>query len=158
MTSGLFAAAGNPFDRGVQTGEARKAHRATPAGDEAQLRFRQADLGGTAHDAKITGQTYLQPAAHGITIDGDHRRKRQIFDAIEAVIVGLQVQRDRVRALGEHRPEFHHISADDESALSATEQKPANSRCRIQTIQRLSQLFGQLQVKFVDGFILQIDL
>ncbi len=70
----VFLARGDPLDGVVDTDHARQAHGAAEARVDAQLDFRQADLGGGGHDTVIGRQAHLETATQGDAVDGDDGR------------------------------------------------------------------------------------
>ena len=72
--------------RAGQSDQPRQAHRAAPAGKDAELHLGQADVDRAVirGDAIGAGQRQLQPAAQAIAVDGGDGGNGQLGDAIES--------------------------------------------------------------------------
>src|SRR5690606_8285909 len=115
----LLGAAGNPLDSVVHADQTRHAYGAAKARVDAQLGFRQTDLGALGHDAEVTGQTHFQTTTQCQAIDGSDRGHVQVFEGIEN-LVGFQAAGHQFffRQL-EGLDELGDIGADDEHVLAA---------------------------------------
>src|SRR5690606_39282408 len=91
----VLGAAGNPCDGVDGTDQARQAHGAAEARVDAQLHFRQTDLGAFGHDAVVRGQAHFQAATQGDAVDGDHGGNVQVFEIVEDP-VGFEVGGDQL--------------------------------------------------------------
>ena len=75
--------------------EAGEPHGAAPAGEDAELRLREADLRLRGHHAVARGEAQLEAAAEGDAVDGDHRRRVEVLDRGED---GVRVEEPARRA------------------------------------------------------------
>ncbi|VVN39745.1 hypothetical protein PS639_05288 [Pseudomonas fluorescens] len=119
--SAVFLAGGNPLDGVVGTDEARQTHRTAEARVDAQLDFRQADLGGIGHDAVVRRQAHFQTATQGDAIDRGDSRDIQVFEIAEDP-VGFEVACHKL-GIGqlEVLDKFGDVGADDEHVLATAD-------------------------------------
>ena len=112
-------AAGDPLDGIVGADQARQAHGAAEAREQAQLGFRQTDLRGGAGHAIVGRQRHLEAAAQGDAVDDGDGRERQVLDRGEH-LVGLDgPARDLFLGGLELAAELGDVGADDEDVLGA---------------------------------------
>ncbi|MCY1216180.1 hypothetical protein D9M72_280490 [compost metagenome] len=97
---------------GLQADHARQALRAAGAGQQAQLHFRQRDLGALGRHAVVAAQRQFQAATHGDRVHGGHHRLGRAFQHADH-----RVQRRLLHGLG--RIEFTDVGAARESLASA---------------------------------------
>ena len=154
----VFLAGSDPLYGVVGTDHARQAHGAAEARVDAQLDFRQADLGGLAHDAVVTGQAHFQAAAEGDAIDRNHGRNLQVFEIAED-LVGFEVACHQL-LVGQLEvvDEFGDVRTDDEHVLATADDNALDRRIGLDGVNRLTQLIEGKTVELVDGLTLEVEL
>src|SRR5690606_17251702 len=153
-----FLARGDPLDGVVDTDHARQAPGAAEARVDAQLDFRQADLGGAGHETVAGGEAPLVPATQGDTVDGDDGRHAQVFEITED-LVRFEVAGDPflVREL-EVVDEFGDVGADDEHVLAAGDDDALDRSVALDGIDSLAQFVEGEAVELVDGLTLEVEI
>ena len=154
----LLGAGGHPHHCFVNTDDARQAHGATPAGDDAKLCFREADLGRFTHYTEVTGQANFQAATQGEAVDGCRRGIGQGRQAIEILVVSTGEGFNFFDAGTSHADELGDVGADDEYGLAAGDQQALNATLGFQCVQPSGQAGDGGIVEFVNGFALQVEV
>src|SRR5690606_8096459 len=135
----VFLTGSDPLDGVVGADHARQAHGTAEARVDAQLDFRQTDLGAVGGDTVVTGQAHFEAATQGDAVDGDHGRHVEVFEIAED-LVGFEV--------GSHQffvgqlevvDEFGDVGADDENVLAAGDDHALDRGIRFDGIHRLTQ-------------------
>ena len=113
--AGELLAGEDHFQRLRQADEARQPDGAAPGGQDADLHFRQAELGGTvvAGDAPVTSEGQLQPTAHAQPLNRCRTGHAQVGDPPERMVAAVD---DAAEAFVGHRAggEAVQIRAGDE--------------------------------------------
>ena len=150
-------AVGDPFDGVVGADQARCAYGAAETRIEAQPALGKADLCGLAHDAIIGGQTHLQTAAEGRTVDRGHAWTVQVLDpgkhGVGFVHPGLDPGRVGLEAL----TEFHDVRADDERRFGRTDQDTADIRILRQRVGGAAEIVNRGLVELVDRAVVGVE-
>ena len=115
-------AAGDPLDRGVGPAQAGEPHGAAPAGEEAELRLRQADLRLRGHRAVARGEAQLEAAAERDAVDRDDGRRVEVLDRGEDGVRVEEPAGELLLALLEVAEELGDVGADEEDVLAARDQ------------------------------------
>ncbi|MCY1411925.1 hypothetical protein D9M71_273210 [compost metagenome] len=117
----VFLAGGNPLDGVVGTDQTRQANGTAEARVDAQLDFRQADLGLGGHDAVVRRQAHFQTATQRDAIDRGDGRDVEVFEIAEN-LVGFEVASNKlcIRQL-EVVDKFGDVGADDEHVLATAD-------------------------------------
>ena len=115
----LRLAASDPFDRVVGTHQAREAHGAPEAREDAELHFRKAHLRLRSHHAVVGAQRHLEATAERDAVDRRDARKRQVLDRREHLVDLDRPLRDLFLGLQEALAELGDVGADDERILAA---------------------------------------
>ena len=157
----LRLATGNPVDGDSRTGQARQAHRAAEAREEAELDLGHADQRVVGHDAQRRTQAHLQPAAKGQPVDGHHGGHRQVFEGIEGLVRAADAGHQVGHGLLEHAAEFGDVGADDEDLLGAGHEHaahiPVGRNGRSNRPRGLAKFFDRAAVELVDGVALAVE-
>ena len=161
----VLLAAGDPLDGDVGAGDARQAHGAAPAREDAELGLGQADLGLGRHHAVARGEAQLEAAAESDAVDRGDARRLEVLEHREDLLPVAQEAGDLLFAALEQRHELGDVGADDEDVLAARDQhaarrplaRAARRRPRQQAGERLLQLAKRRLVQLVDGVFLEIE-
>ncbi|MNQ70654.1 hypothetical protein D3C85_852980 [compost metagenome] len=136
--------------RMLQADHARQALRATGAGQQAQLHFRQRDLRALGGHAVVTAQGQFQPATHGHRVNRGH-------DRLGGCLHGADHRMQRRLLRGLRRVEFADVGAARESLAGAGDDDGLDGRI----VQRTGQAFDDAQpgavTQAVDGGIVERD-
>lgn len=157
-SSARFLAGGDPLDGVVHTDQARQTHSTAEARVDAQLDFRQADLGGGGHDAIVGSHAHLETATQGDAVDGDHGGYAQVFEIAED-LVRFEVAGDQF-LVGhlEVVDEFGDVGADDEYVLAAGNDDAFHRRVSLDGIDGLAQIVESEAIEFIDGLTLEVEI
>jgi len=154
----VLLAGGDPLDSIVHTDQARQTHGAAEARVDAQLDFRQTDLGGGGHDAIVSGHAHLETATQGDAVDGDHGGHAQVFEIVEDLVcfevAGNQLfigQLEVVDELGD-------VGADDEHILAAGDDDTLDRSVGLDGIDCLAQIVESEAIEFIDGLTLEVEI
>ncbi len=154
----VFLAGGNPLDGVVHTDQARQTHSTAEARVDAQLDFRQADLGGGGHDAIVGSHAHLETATQGDAVDGDHGGHAQVFEIAEDLVrfevAGNQLfigQLEVVDELGD-------VGTDDEHILAAGDDHALDRSVGLDGIDSLAQIVESEAIEFIDGLTLEVEI
>src|SRR5690606_32551444 len=152
----LVGTASNPLDGVVHADQARQAHGTAETGVDAQLGFRQADLGALGHDTEVTGQTHFQTAAQRQTVNGGHGGNVQIFEGVENA-VGFQAASDQfLFGQLERLNKFGDVGADDENVLATGDDDTLDAVVGLDLLDSRLELGEGRLIELVDRLALQI--
>ncbi len=154
----VFLARGDPLDGVIAADQARQADGAAEARVDAQLDFRQADLGGRAHHAEVRGQAHLQAAAEGDAVDRGNGGYVQVFEVAED-LVGFEVARHQF-LVGQLEVvnELGDVGTNDEHVLAAGHDHALDRCIGLDRIDCRTQLTEGETVELVDGLALEIEI
>src|SRR5690606_12318646 len=154
----VLLAGGDPLDGVVGTDHARQTHGAAEAPVDAQLDFRQADLGALGGNAVVTGQAHLETATQGDAVDGDHGRNGQVFEVVED-LVGFEVAGNQL-FVGQLEvvDEFGDVGADDEYVFATGDDYALDRTVGLDGIHGLTQLGQGETVELVNGLTLEVEI
>jgi len=133
-----------PFD----ANQARQALGAAGTGQQADLHFRQADLGIDQGDAVMAGERHFQTAAQGGAVDHGDARLARGLDGLDYLR-----QRGRLRRLAE----FLDVSAGHEGAAFADEHHGAHSGIRLGLAEGPQKSVADPMAQGVDRRIVDFD-
>ena len=135
----VFLAGGNPLNRVINTDQAWQTHGAAKARVDAQLDFRQADLGAVGHDPEVGCQAHFQATTQRDAIDGCDGGYIEVFKIAED-LVGFEVASNQlgIRQL-EVFDEFGDVGADDEHVFTAGNDDTLDRSVGLDRIYRLTQ-------------------
>ena len=154
----VLTASGDPLNGVVHAHQTRQTHGAAEAREQAQLHFRQTDLGLLAQYAEVRSQTHFQAATQGDAIHGNHFGNVQIFKGIED-LVGFQTPAgDFVFRQFEHVCEFGDVGANDENPFAGGHDQALDVVVACNGVDSLTEIFHGFLVELVDGFALKIEL
>ena len=137
--------------------QARQAGAATPAGEDAQLHFGQADAGGriAAGHAVVAGQRDLGAASHAEAVDRGHGGAGQLGQLLEHGLAAA----DRIvdGALAVELLEFLQVRAGDEAAGLGRAQHHALGRIDGQAFQDVGQFDQHILRERIDAGALAVE-
>jgi hypothetical protein len=127
------AAARHQIDGGSSTDQARQAHRAARARDDAELDFRQTETGGGKRHPIGAAERHFETAAKRAAVNARDPGLFRVFDTRHHI---RQMRRQRRFA------ELADIGAGDESAAGAEQHDGLHSRIRVQLRHRFERAPG----------------
>ncbi len=142
------ASASDHIDGGGGADEARQALCSAGAGHDAELDFRQAELGGRSGMATMAGKRYLEAAAERCAIDGCSHGLRKGFDAGDDI---------RQQRLDRRLAEFLDVGAADEAVARACQYDAGDCALVLGMIERRHQAGPDIRRERVDGRIVYGD-